>query len=356
MSRFLKPRKKRKGLPPGSLVYLGESKNVPVEMTLISYSSDFVDERRVIDLHEAAKLATNPKNVSWLNITGSVEKSIMVDVGERFGIHSLWLEDVLNTDHRPKVEELDNLIFVIVKLPKLEDKKSGKVSFEQISIFLGEGFVISFQEHPADTFSSIKERIQKGLGNVRSAQADYLFYALIDRVIDDYYEAVETLGAQVEKLDAQLREELDNFDSNKIIELRNEFLFLRKSAVPIRDSLKSILSSKKDEIQQSTKRYFRDAYDHSIHIVETIDGYRELLKGQVDAYQNMLNQRMNEVIKVLTVFATIFTPLTFIAGVYGMNFKYMPELKWSGGYFFSLGLMLVVALALLYYFKRKRWL
>jgi len=356
MSRFLRPRKKRKGQPPGSLIYLTDNRDVPVEMTLFNYNKDSVTEEKVNDLRKATKQAHDEKTVTWLDMTGTVEKAIMLEVGEKFGIHPLWLEDVINTDHRPKVEELDNLMFVIVKLPKVGADEYEKVTFEQISIFLGKTFVISFQEHPNDTFSSLKDRIHKSLGNIRSAKADYLFYALIDRVIDDYYEVVETLGIRVEKLELALREERDDFEPNRIIELRNEFLYLRKSSVPIRDSLKSILGSRKDEIADSTKRYFRDAYDHSIHIVETIDGYRELLKGQVDSYQNNLNQRMNEVIKVLTIFASIFTPLTFIAGVYGMNFRHMPELGWDYGYYFSLGLMFLVAVTLLYYFKTKRWL
>jgi magnesium transporter len=280
----------------------------------------------------------------------------MRDVGEKFGIHALWLEDVLNTDHRPKVEELDNLMFMIMKIPSISKAKGNRVNFEQISIFLGKTFVISFQEHATDTFLSIKERLHKALGNIRFSKEDYLFYALIDRVVDDYYDVVENLGARVEALDEELRENFKGFDANQIILLRNEFLYLRKAALPIRDALKSILASKESEIDPKNKRYFRDAYDHAIHIVDAIDGYRELLRGQVDSYQNGLNLRMTEVMKVLTIFASIFAPLTFIAGIYGMNFKNMPELEWEYGYYFSLGLMLAVGLSLLYYFKRKDWL
>ena len=355
MSRFLRKRRKTKGLPPGSLVYLGKDPKTPLEMTLINYNKDKLVEKRVTDLNECIKSSNDPLMTTWIDITGLAEKSVMKDIGEKFGIHPLWLEDVLNTDHRPKVEELDNLMFVIMKFPSI-DKETQKVAFEQISIFLGKTFVISFQEHHSDTFSLIKERMVRALGNIRTSKPDYLFYALIDRVVDEYYEVVESLGTRVEKLDESLRESFKEFDPNDIILLRNEFLYLRKAAVPIRDALKSILATKVGEIDPANKRYFRDAYDHAIHIVEAVDGYRELLKSQVDTYQNALNQRMNEVMKVLTVFTSIFAPLTFIAGIYGMNFNQMPELQWEYGYHFSLGLMLVVTVCLLYYFRRKEWL
>jgi magnesium transporter len=355
MSRFLKKRKKTKGLPPGSLVRVGSHAEAPLEITLVEYTKEKITEKKIAGLNECIRSAGNEQIMTWIDVTGLADKAIMKEIGEKFGIHSLWLEDVLNTDHRPKVEELDNLVFIIIKIPSLSENHR-HVSFEQVSVFLGKTFVISFQEHLSDTFSSLKERMHKGTGGVRGAKADYLFYALIDRVVDDYYDVVESLGVHVDQLETALRADFKNFNPDDIILLRNEFLYLRKAAVPIRDALKTILASKVSEIDPANKRYFRDAYDHALHIVEAIDGYRELLKGQVDSYQNTLNQKMTEVMKVLTVFASIFTPLTFIAGVYGMNFRHMPELSWDYGYYFSLGLMLVVASCLLYYFRRKGWL
>lgn len=356
MSRLLRRRKRRKGLPPGSLVYLGKKNESPFEITLINYNEANVTESKPKDLAECILSARNPEFITWIDVTGLADKEMMKEIGERFGIHPLWLEDVLNTDHRPKVEELDDLMFMIMKIPSVSEGERVKVLFEQMSIFLGDGFVISFQEHTSDTFSSVKERLNKGHGNLRVSREDYLFYALIDRVVDDYYDIVETLGIKVESLDEEMRSDFKSFDPDRIVLLRNEFLYLRKAAVPIRDALKSILTSKESEIDPKYKRYFRDVYDHALHIVESIDGYRELLRGQVDSYQNSLNLRTNEVMKVLTIFASIFTPLTFIAGVYGMNFSFMPELAWKHGYFASLGLMGAVAAVLLYYFKRKDWL
>lgn len=356
MSRFLRRRGKTKGLPPGSLVYLGKKDPGPLEITFVSFNKEQFIEKRNASLEECIEGSENRALTTWIDITGLADKEVMRSVGEKFGIHSLWLEDVLNTDHRPKIEELDDLMFIIMKFPIVGQSAQGKVSFEQINIFLGSNFVISFQEKPSDTFQLIRDRLRKGTGNMRSAKPDYLFYALIDLVVDEYYEVVEELGAQVESMESSMREDFKNFNPDQIILLRNEFLYLRKAAVPIRDSLKSILTTKVDEIDQNNKRFFRDAYDHAIHIVEAIDVYRELLKGQVESYQNWLNIRMNEVMKVLAIFASVFAPLTFIAGIYGMNFRHMPELEWSYGYYICLGLMVVIAGALLYYFKRKDWL
>ena len=354
-TRFLRTRKKSKGLPPGSIIAHPKTEhNVTIEM--INYTANEISQKVINSIDECLDDVKNTDTITWINIRGLSDGKIIQEIGETFGIHALWLEDVLNTDHRPKLEELDDIIFCIIKAVDYNKRIPKYVSFEQISLFLGNHFVISFQEHPEDVYKPVVNRLKKKKGRIRESRADYLFYALVDSIVDEYYIVLEGLGSEIEKLEETI---FENFDGNiykEISRLRNELIYLRKSASPIRDVLNQCIKTEKPEVQNKTKKYFKDAYDHIVQCVDTIDSYSQMLDSARDAFSSMQSNKMNEVMKVLTIFAAIFIPLTFIAGIYGMNFEHMPELKWPWGYAFAWVLMISVGIGLALYFKIKKWI
>ncbi len=354
MARFLKSRAKRRGAPPGSLILSDEHKHKGFKVTVISYNRDKVEEQIITDFSEAMSQALDSSTITWIDIEGLSDTQSIESIGKQFGVHRLWLEDVLNIDHRPKVDELNDLLFVIIK-SVLDYSSSRKIEFEQVSLFMGPSFILSFQERPGDLFLSVKERIRQSKGRVRQAQRDYLFYALIDSVLDNYFAALEHIGKEIEELESDISFHIDKFNPRNIMNFKSELLYLNKAATPIREALAHICRSESPDIEKESRIYFQDAYEHAIQVVDTIGQYRQLLNSLMDYYQSSVNQRMNEVMKVLTMFASIFIPLTFIVGVYGMNFEYMPELKWRYGYHATWVLMLLLTLSMGIYFKRKKW-
>jgi len=354
MTRFIKNRASTKNLPPGTLIKRPDSGS-KVIVELIDYTQDALDIRTVESIEDCMPSAENPDLVTWVNIRGLSDTQLIKEIGAKFGIHSLWLEDVLNTDHRPKLEELDDLVFCIVKAVDYNDEKK-KIEFEQLSLFLGAHFVISFQEHPEDVFLPVVSRVKKMKGRIRQSTADYLFYALIDSVVDEYFSCLEQLGSEVEKLEAVISSNFENTIYQDISRLRNELIYLKKSAGPIKDVLHQCVMAEREEIQDKTKKYFKDAHDHTVQVVDTINSYFQMLDSARDSFNSMQANRMNEVMKVLTTFASIFIPLTFVAGVYGMNFEHIPELKWEHGYAYFWGLMASMSLALGVFFKYKKWI
>lgn len=354
MARFIKSRKERRGLPPGSLIHLNKGSNTVFKITSLSYNQHSVNETFVQNLEECIPEAKSKDTVTWVDVEGLTDIKTIESIGKAFGVHRLWLEDVLNTDHRPKVSELNDLLFVIIK--SVQDyQKNKKIIFEQISLFLGENFVLSFQEHPDDLFAVMKKRIIEGKGRIRSANSDYLFYAIMDFVLDNYFIAIENVGKEIESLEPEITEKQTPDIPDRIMVLKNELLYLNKSAIPIKDSLAHIVRSNSKDISAETKIYFQDALEHAVQVVDTIEHYRQMLDSLMTFYDGKVNQKLNEVMKVLTIFASIFIPLTFIAGIYGMNFENMPELKWANGYFYALTFMGSIFCGLLIYFKRKKW-
>ena len=358
MARFLKTRTKVLGLHPGSLVYIGESGDKEkININLINYTKDSFFESHSATFEKCIESVKDKSHITWIEFQGLSDKKIIEEIGNQFGIHRLWLEDVLNTDHRPKVEEMDNMLFSIIKCVSTEEKKNRvHLRVSQTSIFFGEGFVLSFQEKIGDIFEPIKERLRKSIWKIRSLKADYLFYSLIDLIIDQYYVALEKIGDSFEDLEEKVTININKLNPVDILSLKGEFLYLRKTAFPVKEALNKIIISNHPFVEQKNLRYFKDIQDHTIQIIEVIDYYNELTTSLMDFYQNTINSKMNEIMKVLTIFAAIFIPLTFIVGIYGMNFKFMPELDWKYGYLFIWTLFFVVGGGMVILFKKKKWI
>ncbi len=347
--------KERNWLPPGSLVYVGSHVDAKVKINIIDYSENFYSELEVQNIEQCKSNTEEKENVTWVDIKGLSDTKTIEAVGKYFGIHRLWLEDVLNTEHQPKAEEVDDLLFTIIKAARFDDQLK-YIEYDQVSLFLGPNFVISFTENPNDILEPVKNRIRQAKGKIRQAKADYLFYALVDSLVDQYLHVVKILGHKIEDLDTKMNVEVDDKDAQEIRHLKNELIYIRKAALPIRDSIGLITRSETEDIEPRTKMYFKDSYEHSLQIVAHLDFYREMLSGLSESYAQNMNRKLNEVLRLLTVFTSVFSPLTFIVGVYGMNFKNFPELQWEKGYYIIWAIMLGVTAIMLTFFKRKKWI
>lgn len=342
-------------LPPGSLVYVGEDSDSKVKINIIDYSEDFFSELQVQSIEECKSNTEEEENVTWVDIKGLNDTKTIEEVGKYFGIHRLWLEDVLNTEHQPKAEEVDDLLFIIIKAVRF-DEELQFLEYDQVSLFLGKNFVVSFTENKTDILEPVKNRIRQAKGRIRQAKADYLFYALVDSMVDQYQHVIKILGHKIEDLDTQMNIEVRDKDAQEIRHLKNELIYLRKAALPIRDSIAVISRSETEDIAPRTKMYFKDSYEHALQNLAQLDFYREMINSLTEAYGQNMNRKLNEILRVLTVFTTIFSPLTFIVGVYGMNFKHMPELDWHFGYYLVWGGMFAIVAIMLLVFKKKKWI
>ncbi len=299
--------------------------------------------------------------VYWVNICGIHDKEKIEKVGEEFGLHPLVVEDILTTNQRPKIEEFDDYLLIVLKRIYWEEG-SNDITSEQVSLILGENYVISFQMREGELFDSVKERIKTGKGRVRRMGADYLTYVLMDSVVDGYFETLEKTGEKVEDIEGDLLEDPNEDTLYGIHGMKRSVINIRRAVWPLRDVVNTITRGESDLITDETNIFYRDIYDHTIQVIDTVETYRDMLSSLLDLYLSSLSNKMNEVMKVLTIIATIFIPLTFIAGIYGMNFsrnssKYnMPELYWTWGYPVTLAVMLVISMIMIIYFKRKDWL
>lgn len=354
MGRFIKRNKKSAGLPPGSLVHIGEKKTEKAKITLIDYDENNFFEKEPETIDECFRYK-DKKSVTWINIDGLHDVELVEKIGQQFNLHPLVLEDILNTGQRPKTEDLDDYFFVVLKMLTYEDAKK-MIESEQVSLVFSKNFVISFQEKPGDVFESIRNRIRNGKGRIRKMNADYLAYVLIDAIVDNYFSILEKIGDRVEDLEEELLQDSGTETMQRIHSLKREMLFLRKSVWPFREAINALVRSESKIIQKTTMVYLKDVYDHTIQVIDTAETFRDMISGMLDVYLSTVSNKMNEVMKVLTIFAAIFIPLTFIAGVYGMNFQNMPELGWNLGYPMALMIMLLVGIVMLFYFKRKKWL
>ncbi|MDD4985077.1 MAG: magnesium/cobalt transporter CorA [Dehalococcoidales bacterium] len=354
MSRLIKKTSQKAGLPPGTLVHIGERKIGKARITIIDYDESNLEEIEARTVEECLPYKDKP-TTTWINIDGIHETEVIERIGQQFTLHPLLLEDIVNTGQRPKMEDFGDCLFLVLKMLSYADEDH-KIEAEQVSLILGPNFVISFQEREGDIFDTIRERIRKGKGRIRKAGADYLAYMLIDAIVDNYFIVLETLGEEIEDIEAELASNPTTKMLHKIRTLKNEMLFLRKSLWPLREVVSGLQRGESILIQQSTQVYLRDVYDHTIQIIDTVETLRDMLSGMLDIYLSSVSNKMNEVMKVLTIFASIFIPLTFVVGIYGMNFEFMPELKWHWGYPVVLIVMAAIATALAFYFKRKKWL
>ncbi len=354
MARFIKKRSKKVGLPPGTLVHIGEKKTEKVRITVIDYDEAQFQEKEAKTIEECSPLKDKTA-VRWINMEGIHQVETLEKLGNCFELHSLILEDILNTDQRPKREDFEDYIYTVLKMLYYDDK-SGEIITEQISLILGPNFVISFQEGGGDVFDPIRERIRNAKGRIRKMGADYLAYALIDAIVDNYFVILEELGEKIEYLEEELVTDPTSETLQAIHSLKREMILLRKSVWPLREVISSLEREESSLIRESTGIYLRDVYDHTIQVIDAIETFRDMLSGMLDIYLSSISNRMNEVMKVLTIIATVFIPLTFIAGLYGMNFKYMPELEWRWGYAAVLLTMTVIGISMVIYFKRRKWI
>ena len=348
------PKRPRKtGLPPGTLVFTGRKKVEETHVTLVQFNA----EEQIFEQHAKDLLPTPEEGakVSWYDIRGLHNVELIQAVGDRFNIHPLVLEDVLNTQQRPKFEEHEGGLFLTVQSLSF-DRENLEIKTEQVAIYAGAGFVISFQEDEDDLFPAIRERIHSGRGKIKKRGADYLAYALTDNVVDHYYVLLDQMEEVLDSLEEEVLSRPGRASKEKIHELKIQSIMLRKVVSPLREAIGQFSRSDNPLVEESTRIFLRDLYDHTIQVMDTIDTYRDVMNGLYDLYLSEISFRMNNVIQLLTIISTIFIPLTFLAGIYGMNFDNMPELHWEYGYFVLWGIMVVIALGLVYLFKRKSWL
>lgn len=353
MPKFMKKISKKAGTAPGTLVHIGEKKIEKVRIRLIDYDEKQLQEKELKTIDECFPCKDEP-TISWINIDGLHDIETIEKVGGHFGIHPLVLEDIVHTEQRPKVEDFDDYLYIVLKM-LYYDEKIDEVNAEQVSLILGSNFLISFQEQEGDVFNAIRTRIRNGKGRIRKAGADYLAYALMDAIVDQYFIILEIFEEKMEALE----EELVTNPSGQILEtihtMKRDMIFFRKRVWPLREIIGGLARGESSLVSESTTIYLRDVSDHTIQVIDTVESLRDVLSGMLDVYLSTISNRMNEVMKVLTIIATIFIPLTFVAGIYGMNFKYMPELEWHWGYYMVWGVMVGVVVTMVLYFKRKAW-
>jgi magnesium transporter len=360
MPRVIKKRSEKSGQPPGTLVHIGEQKLEKTRIAFIDYDETHFEEKEVNAVEECFPFIYKP-TVTWINIDGLHQVPIIKTTGKRFIIHPLVLEDILDTGQRPKVEYFEEYIFVVLKMI-FYDEKEHEAKAEQISFLIGSNFVVSFQEKGSDVFNPIRERIRSSKGIIRKVGADYLAYTLLDAVVDNYLMIIERLGEEIEDMEDELLSEPTSKTLQEIYRLQRDLIFLRKSVLPLRNVIKSMDRGGSPLIKESTEIYLRDVLDHTIQVIDNIETYQNIVSSMLDTYLSSMSNRTNEVMKVLTIIATIFIPLTFIVGIFGMNFNpdaspwNMPELNWGFGYISVLGVMIIIALGMIIYFKRKKWL
>lgn len=340
------------GTPPGTLSYTGVHQSDRIKITLIEFSENEFFEQEFYDLSECLN-HVKENMVKWINIEGVHNIELVEKIGKIYKIHPLTLEDIVHVDQRPKFEDYDHYILAIMKMIRYEKS----VQAEQLSIILVDNTVISFQEpEGGDAFDLIRTRLRQAKGRVRKHGADYLFYALMDAVVDYYFHVLEIIGDQVAKIEEEIIEEPRQGSLIALYQLKREVIYLRKQVWPLRDMLSNLQRSETEFIEEGTMLFFRDLQDHTTRIIDTVETYRDLLSGIMDIYLSTNANRMNEVMKVLTILSSIFIPVTFIAGVYGMNFEFMPELRSPYGYAAVWVVMLSIMLGLVWYFKRKKWM
>ncbi len=354
MTRLYHPRHKKAGQPPGTLLYAGRDRTDQVRLMVMDYDDGQLTEMPVENLEDCLALR-DTSTVTWIDVDGVHQTDLLARLGEHYGLHPLTLEDIVSTSQRPKIETFPDYIFIVCRMLRV-DPGTDQVESEQISLILGRNFVMSFQERAGDVFDPVRERIRHGKGRIRKAGADYLTYALIDAIVDNYFLIVERYAEQVEELEAQLLADPSPAVQRAIHQVKREMLLVRRAVWPLREVIGAILRDESDLIKKGTRLFLRDVHDHAIQVAEVVETFRDVLTGLQDLYLSNLSHRMNEVMKVLTVISTIFVPLTFVAGVWGMNFRQMPELGWRWGYLGAWAVFLAIGAVMLAYFRRKRWL
>lgn len=354
MNKMLLFSKGHIGETPGAITGNQPYDKDKINIQVFDYNKDNVQELELSSVDEIIDFKETDE-VSWININPISMASFMIKLGEKFKIHSLIMEDIVHLGQRPKYESMDEYLFITMKMLDYNSTKKEVVS-EQISFILFEKCLITFQERPGDVFDPVRERIRQAKGRIRSKSADYLAYCLMDAIVDSYFLILEKIGDAIEEMEDAMMKDANPDYVKKIHILKRETIFLRKCVWPLREIVNYLTRGECSLIKPDTEIFIKDLYDHIIQVIDTVETFRDLASGLLDTYLTFIGNKMNEVMKVLTIIATIFIPLTFIAGIYGMNFEYMPELKWKWGYFAALAVMLMMSFAMVLFFKKKKWL
>lgn len=347
-------RRRKLGLPPGTLVSHGDKKLQKVDVNVIDYDQNEFKEYSILDVSNL-KECIKPDTVSWINVDGIHDVDLIQKIGDKFNLHPLMLEDIMNPNHRPKIEDFDEFIHFTLKMITYDINKR-KIISEQVSFVLGDSWVISFQEQNDDVFEPVRERIRNSKGTIRKRGADYLLYALVDIIVDHYFIVIDEIERDIEALESIILDDKHKGIVHEIQRLKKDFMFLRKAVLPVRDAVGSMQKVECKLIEKPTQVFLRDVYDHTVYITESIEVDREMVHSLMEVHLSSLSNRLNRVMKVLTVISTIFIPLTFIVGLYGMNFKFMPEIYWEYGYLYAWILLITVTVVLLVILKRKKWM
>jgi len=352
--RKLLPRIGKIASVPGTDRYVGEKPRTNVKLHILDYNELDFTEKDISSIEESLPFKESP-TVTWLNISGVHDERIINELEDKFKIHPLVLEDITNTTQRPKIEEYDDYLYVVLKMAYFNDEHAG-IDLEQVSMIVGKDYVITLQEKEGDILEGLRERIRNSKSRVRKLGSDYLMYGILDAIVDHYFTLLEDIGEQIEELELKLMQNANQQILGDIYSLKHELVFLRKSIWPMRDVVSAVQKAEPDLVSESTMIYLRDVHDHIIQVVETVETFRDMVSGMLELYLSLVSNKMNEVMKVLTIFAAIFIPLTFLAGIYGMNFEFMPELNWKPAYFIWWGVTIALAVGMVIYFKRKKWL
>lgn len=343
------------GLPPGSVVFVGEDRTEPVEFRVLEYGPDHLLETDEETLDEVLEYRDRTP-VTWINVSGVHDESVVRTIGDHFDVHPLIQEDIAHTGQRPKLESHDDYLYLVVKMLYFDDERDGELRAEQVSLLVGERNLISFQENPGDVFDPVRKRIRNGRGHIRDRGPDYLAYALLDVIVDHYFVVLDALGARTEDLEDEIVDEVQQDVQEEIHDLRRDLIFMRRMTWPMRELLYQLERLESPLWGDDNRPYVRDTYGHVVQVLDLVEALRDTASGLHDLHMTSISNRMNEIMKMLTIIGTIFIPLTFIAGVYGMNFEYMPELGWPWAYPAVWAVMGILAGALLLYFRRREWI
>jgi len=347
-------RSRKAGLPPGSLVHIGTERTEKTRITVVDYAEDHFEEREIQSVDELAPYC-GKSTVTWIDVVGIHEPHVIEKIGCQFNIHPLLMEDIMNTTQRPKIDDLGKYICLIIKLITF-DEKAMELRVEQLSLVFNDDFVLSFQESESGIFKPLRERIRNGLGRIRKMGTDYLTYTLMDAVVDHYFVVMESMGEKIDSLEDEVVANPKRETLRGVQQLRNEILLVRRSVWPLREVVSLLERAESPLVDKTTAIYFRDVYEHTIQVMDTVDTYRDILSGMFDIYLSSISNRLNEVMKVLTIIATIFMPLTFIVGLYGMNFDFMPGLRWEYGFWVVCAVMLLISGSMFLYFRKRKWI
>ncbi|MGE0268129.1 MAG: magnesium/cobalt transporter CorA [Candidatus Omnitrophota bacterium] len=354
MPKFIKLGSKTPGSAPGTLTHVGKKTDHPVKINVIDYSPKGFEEKEVNRVEECFEFR-DKSSVTWINVDGVHDTELLKTINDYYGVHVLVSEDIANTGHRPKLEEHDEYLFITLKMLYRDKEQKNEIVSEQISLILGKNYVISYLEDTGDVFDPVRERIRNGKGRIRTMGSDYLAYALMDAIVDNYYIVLEDLGSNIEALEDDLTKDIKPDMVHQIHYLKRSMVYLRKQIWPVREVINSLLRNESKLVSKKIDIFLRDIYDHVVQVMDTIESYRDILSSMHDIYLSVMSNKMNEIMKVLTIFSAIFIPLTFIAGIYGMNFEIMPELKWPYAYFAVLGVMVCLGGGMIAYFKKQNW-